>query len=119
MTFVGIGPFVWSNGADYFSAQRTKCTLTDPAAVEAVQYVADLYIKQRTAPRPSEPRTGLEWFPATTIAMQVNNITSTYLWRRDAQFEFDIVRNPKGKGGQIGLLNANGYGMLAGSKAQD
>ena len=114
----GIGPFVWSAGGDYFNAGRTKCTLAEAPAIEAVQYMADLLNKHLVGPRPGEPATGLDW-QGGTIATQISAITGSYQWRRDPTFEFDVVLNPKGRGGQIGLLNANGYGVLAGSKAAD
>lgn len=119
LSWDGIGPFLWSAGGDYFDAERRRCTLTDAPAVEAVQFLADLLHRHRVAPRPGEPAEGLRWFPEGTIAMQISPITSSYQWRRDPQFEFDIVLNPRGRAGQIGLLNANGYGMLAGTPARD
>jgi multiple sugar transport system substrate-binding protein len=114
----GLGPFLWSAGGDYFDAERRRCTLTDAPAGEAVQFLADLLHKHGVAPRPGEPTEGLRWFPEGTIAMQISPITSAYQRRRDPQFEFDVVLNPRGRAGQIGLLNANGYGILAGTRAQ-
>jgi multiple sugar transport system substrate-binding protein len=121
MAWAGIGPFLWSAGTDYFNAQRTKCTLADPPAIEAIQFMVDLFNKYRVGPKPGESSASIQWFPGATIAMRVDNITSTYQWRRDPQFEFDVVLNPKGKGSagaQTGLLNANGFGIMAGSRAQ-
>lgn len=118
LDFGGIGPFVWSAGGDYFNAARTKCTLAEAPAIEAVQFMADLLNKHQVGPRPGEPATGLNW-QGGTIATQISPITGAHQWRRDPNFEFDIVLNPKGRGGQIGLLNANGYGLLTGSKAPD
>lgn len=34
--------WIWSNGGDVFNKDETQCTLTDSAAVEAIQYWADL-----------------------------------------------------------------------------
>jgi multiple sugar transport system substrate-binding protein len=34
--------WIWSNGGDVFNADETASTLTEPAAVEAIQYWADL-----------------------------------------------------------------------------
>ncbi|MER3487143.1 MAG: hypothetical protein C4345_15360, partial [Chloroflexota bacterium] len=118
LSWEGIGPFLWSAGGDYFDAGRRRCTVTDAPAIDAVQFLADLLHKHRVAPRPGEPAEGLRWFPEGTIAMQISPITSAYQWRRDPQFEFDVVLNPRGRVGQIGLLNANGYGILAGTRAQ-
>lgn len=119
LTWGGLSTFLWSAGGDYFNSDRTKCVLTEAPALEAVQFMADLFNKHQVAPRPGEPATGLQWFPSGTIAMQIQPMTSSYRWRQDPQFEFDVVLNPRGRGGQIGRLNANGYGLLAGTKEQD
>jgi multiple sugar transport system substrate-binding protein len=116
-TWGGLGPWLWSAGGDYFNAARTKCTIADPPAVEAVQFLLDLLTKHRVGPLPGEPAPGIQWFPGSTIAMQISPITSSYQWRRDPNFEFDVVLNPRGRAGQIGRLNANGYGIMAGTKA--
>lgn len=40
---------VWQNGADLFDKDVTRCTLGDPAAVEALQWMGDLYTKHKVA----------------------------------------------------------------------
>lgn len=39
----------WQNGADLFDQGITKCTLADPAAIEALQWVGDLYTRHKVA----------------------------------------------------------------------
>jgi len=41
--------WIWSNGGDLFNADSTKCTLTDPKAVEALQFYADMINKDQCA----------------------------------------------------------------------
>lgn len=41
--------WIWSNGGDVFNEDETQCTLTDPKAVEALQYWADLIHKDKVA----------------------------------------------------------------------
>ena len=41
--------WIWSNGGDLFNADSTKCTLTDPKAVEALQFYADMINKDKVA----------------------------------------------------------------------
>lgn len=45
---------VWSNGGDWLNADHTKVTVTDPAFVEALQWVADLSLVDSVAPTPEE-----------------------------------------------------------------
>ncbi|CAN5537687.1 sugar ABC transporter substrate-binding protein [soil metagenome] len=55
----GSAPFslesaVWSNGADWLNADHTEVTVTDPAFVEALQWVADLGLKEGVVPSSEE-----------------------------------------------------------------
>lgn len=118
LSWTGLASWLWSAGADYFNADRTKCTINDPAGIEAVQFVADLYLKHEVYPRPGTSAAGLQWTPNGNIAMQIAPITTAWAWRRDPTFDFDITLPPKGKAAQIGLLNGNGYGVIAGSNAE-
>ena len=114
-----LSSYIWSAGGDYYNAALTKCTIAEPAAVEGVQFMVDLIQKHRVWPTPAQGTTGLQWFPGATIGMQISAITGSWQWRQDPSFEFDVVTNPKGKAGQIGRLNANGYGIFTGSKSHD
>ena len=40
---------VWQNGGDLFDKDVTRCTLGEPAAVEALQWMGDLYTKHKVA----------------------------------------------------------------------
>jgi multiple sugar transport system substrate-binding protein len=120
LNFIRISPWIWSNGGDYFNADRTKCTLSQPAALEAIQFLYDLSAKQQVGPFAGHPAPGIRWFPEQTIATQLQPMTSMANWRTtDPTFEFDVVMNPKGKGGQVGLLNNWTLGMLASTKVKD
>ena len=46
--------WIWSNGADLFSSDETKCALTDTKSVEALQFWADLVNKDKSATPSSE-----------------------------------------------------------------
>ncbi|GAA1144916.1 MULTISPECIES: sugar ABC transporter substrate-binding protein [Microbacterium] len=45
---------VWSNDADWLNADHTKVSVTDPKFVEALQWVADLSLKEGVAPSSEE-----------------------------------------------------------------
>jgi multiple sugar transport system substrate-binding protein len=42
--------FVRANGGDYFTEDRKKCILGSPQAIEAIEYLSGLVLKDRTAP---------------------------------------------------------------------
>lgn len=46
--------WIWSNGGDLFNDDETACALTEPAAVEALQFWADLINKDKCALSSSE-----------------------------------------------------------------
>jgi multiple sugar transport system substrate-binding protein len=116
---IRVAPWIWSNGGDYFNAERTKCTLAQGPAIDAVQFLADLRQKQRVGPGAGQPAPGIRWFPEQTVAMQLQPMTSMAVWRQDATFEFDVVANPKGKADQLGLLNDWSVGVVASTKVKD
>lgn len=45
---------VWSNGADWLNSDHTEVTVTDPAFVEALQWVADLNLGEGVTPSSAE-----------------------------------------------------------------
>lgn len=45
---------VWQNGGDLVDRTGTKATIGDPAAAEAIQWMADLALKERLHPKPDE-----------------------------------------------------------------
>ena len=48
--FTNLFPWVWNNGGDFFSKDLSTTTITQPPAVEALQFVADWRHKHRFAP---------------------------------------------------------------------
>ena len=43
-------PAIWANGGDVLSADYKKVTINEPAAVEAVQFYTDMYVKHHVSP---------------------------------------------------------------------
>ena len=64
-------PWIWQNGGDLFSQDRSKCTLDSPEAIEAVQFVADLRRVHKVTPETvtTERNQCLEMFGSGNIAM--------------------------------------------------
>ena len=120
LNIIRISPWIWSAGGDYFNGDQTKCTINQPAALEAIQYLYDLSTSRRVGPMAGQPAPGIQWFPAQTVSTQLQPMTSMAAWRQqDPTFEFDVVMNPKGKAGQFGLLNNWSVGIVASTKFTD
>ena len=85
---------VWckSNGGGFYSADGKKCIINEPASVEAIQAVADLYLKYHCAPQPSTSTTGLSTSLGTEKIVMVTDGTwnvGTYLGP-DAKFKYGV-----------------------------
>ena len=48
----GYGQWICTNGADLFDREYTRCTLDDPRAVDALQFMQDLIYRHGVAPDP-------------------------------------------------------------------
>ncbi len=85
---------VWplSNGGGFYSADGSKCTINDPAATDAIQAVADLYLKNHCAPQPGASTTAL----STTLGTQKVVMATDGAWNvgtylgPDAKFKYGV-----------------------------
>lgn len=95
--------WVYSNGAAVAKKNdqglATEIALTDPNAVEALQFLQDLIYKYKVAPGPDiESETGgFELFASGRVAMMINNPSSLNLYRTIEAFEWDVAALPIGK----------------------
>jgi len=92
-------PFVWQNGGEVLSADATKLELDSPAAVEALQFVADWQKKLHVAPNSefdvSEGNT--ERFEHGELAMLIDKRDKTLEFRNISAFDWDVAPLPQHK----------------------
>ena len=97
------GPIVWSNGGEWFNTEMTACTVTDAAAVDALQFLQDLITKYKVAPlsaQTAELGGDLSMFTAN----QVGFYTYSGAWLRQtraAKFNWDYCVTPRGAKGTV------------------
>jgi multiple sugar transport system substrate-binding protein len=95
----GWSALVYQNGADYWKNNYTEPNFTDPAVIEAFQFLADMINKEKVAPSPAaQAKFSGSAFQAGQAAMArqgtymllpyIKNITS---------FAWDVVVPPSGK----------------------
>lgn len=87
---------VWSNGADWLNADRTEVTVTDPAFVEALQWVADLSLVEGVVPTQEEEGAlaSYQRFVEGKIGMMgVGPWNQGGFWN-DVDFEWDLMPWP-------------------------
>lgn len=87
---------VWSNGADWLNADRTEITVTDPAFVEALQWVADLGLVEGVVPSSEEEGSlgSFQRFLNGKIGMMGIGPWSQGQFWDEADFEWDIMPWP-------------------------
>jgi multiple sugar transport system substrate-binding protein len=94
--------FLLNNGASFFSADGTQCVITEPAGVETLQFMQDLFQRWRVARLPADVQAaGGDRFAAGKLAMDVFRPVQIANYRRDLTFEWALAplpRGPQGKG---------------------
>lgn len=112
--------YIWNAGGDAFDKPEdpTKATMSSPASLEALQWLADAINKHKVAP--GEAGAAQPAFQSGQIALQTMPVGSIGPVAQAAQFPWDIAFIPKGKTGKrdnyAGTLF---YGVSAGSKQPD
>ncbi|MEM7132326.1 MAG: sugar ABC transporter substrate-binding protein [Chloroflexota bacterium] len=90
---------VWQNGGSFYSDDFLSCTIDEPAAIEAIQYWADLLLDGNIMPSPSQivgiggAGAAAELLAAGQLGMQRMGswITGTLV---EAGFRFNVVPEP-------------------------
>ncbi|HHV56032.1 MAG TPA: sugar ABC transporter substrate-binding protein [Firmicutes bacterium] len=77
---------IWSNKGEIFSEDGKRCTLSSPAVVQAVQWLADLQLKLRVASG--------AYIPTGKSAMETNGSWIMRLYRQQIKFKWDVAELP-------------------------
>jgi len=96
--------WIWSNGGDVFSQDESKCTLTDPKSVEAIQYWADLVLKDQSALSPATLQVmqgASSAFRTGTVGMYIGNTwdIQDMLAAKKQGLDWQACLSPKSPGG--------------------
>jgi len=112
-------PWIWQNGGQVFDDERnpTRCTLTDPAVVEAVQFYYDLSLRYKVAPNVAELQQTpqREMFIAGRVAMIYDNVGAQVSLAKISDFRWDVAMLAKGKQ-RVTPMAENGYALSAASQ---
>jgi len=118
----GYGQWVWTNGAEFFDKDFTRCTLDGARAVEGLQFMQDLIYKHRVAPTPQEEAAagGAEamFIGGGKVAMRIAPVAQVTRHRR-ATFRWDYAVNPKGKGKRLTSGGGVAWLMVGETKSPD
>jgi multiple sugar transport system substrate-binding protein len=116
-------PWIWNNGGDLFNADGTKSLLTEPPAVEALQFMVDLIHKHQVSPAPNELQAlGGEQnlFNAGSLLTFHGGQGVISANRRGAGFDWSITALPRGKSKQAYAAGGGaGWYLAAPSQVRD
>lgn len=113
--------FVWSNGGEVFNVDGTECLLTQPASIEALQYLQDLIHKHHVAPRPDalQEQNVMSLFATGRVAIDFTEPFTFATRRREAKFHWDCAVTPSGAKGRVPGGGGAGWDLSAGSQQRD
>ena len=115
-------PWIWSNGGDYMTDDASKSTLDSPESMEAMQFLSDLFNKDKVAAPITDlanPNFGLERFSSGKVAMHMDGPWQVVNIRSNAKFDFDIAPIPAGSAGSNGWAAGSGFGISRSTKNAD
>ena len=113
--------FIFANDGALWNEDYTKTSLDSPADMEALQFMADLILKDKTSPDPQALQTQakLPRFYAQKLAtFMAGSFNVINLRKNITDFHWDVTLMPKGKK-QVGFIHALAHGIYAKSPNVD
>lgn len=117
--WVYLQPFVWSNGGDFLNKERTAAAIDRPEAIEALQRVSDLNLKEKAMPTAANTPEGKPSFQNGRVAMYHNNSGNWLGYSQVQDLKWNIAPVPTGKKGTIARNPPNGWASWSGEKHPD
>ena len=114
-------PWLWANGGDELERRNSRPALHEPAAVDALQWLADLHLKHGVAPAPGElPNDGLAAFASGRVAMWFGPAEAELeLTEAAVEFDWGIAPQPRRQPVAYGLYLPNVVSILSASVRAD
>jgi multiple sugar transport system substrate-binding protein len=111
-----VGPW----GGKVFDDNETKTLINTDQSATALQWWADIYLKDKSAPSPSESQAiqGGPWL-AGKVGLYPAATWDTPTFHANAKFNWDVAPWPKGPQGQKSGAFGSGYGITTDSKHPD
>lgn len=107
--------WVWAFGGEVVSSDGKRCLLGEPAAMEGLQWIADLMLKEKVMYNYAYPIDFSPGFENQGVAM----VTYGYWWvanyRKAARFRWDVAPIPKAKE-RVGLAWYSGFAIPKGAR---
>ncbi|MGQ9555491.1 MAG: ABC transporter substrate-binding protein [Anaerolineae bacterium] len=92
-------PWVWSNGGSVLNEERTKCTMSNEATLEAFQFLADLINVHKVWPTPDQATEGMDtMFGTDRIGMTPRIVQASTLMIVTEGLHWNVAPIPLGNG---------------------
>ncbi|NLE43255.1 MAG: extracellular solute-binding protein [Chloroflexi bacterium] len=119
-----IKSWIYHAGGRHWDDEQTKCMMTDPEALAAINDMYDLATKLGTSPAPGGFEGIAQPFLTGKIGMHMTGSWNVDPWATElTDFEWDIARLPIGPGGPDSRFGHTGWGnqlaIFKGSSNQD
>lgn len=110
-------PWLWSNDADLMDKQLEKCTLDDPKAIEALQFLVDLRHKHRACPASTstERNEGLNSFARGNVGMYMSGPWDIQTLNQAEGLKWDVAPVPE-KSSRATMLGTENYAIWSGTR---
>ncbi|MCC6455386.1 MAG: extracellular solute-binding protein [Caldilineaceae bacterium] len=99
-----IGPYqqaitVWNNGSELISLDQTQSMMTEPATVEAFEWLASLLHEHHVNPTPAQLAGQPNPFQVGRVAMTIDGTWNVDYYGQNLEFNWDIAPVPMGTAG--------------------
>jgi multiple sugar transport system substrate-binding protein len=114
--------WIWRHGGDVFSKDGKKCLLNEPPAVEAIQGLADLYLRYQVIAYGPHQADFPDGFFSGRVGLRQANKETTAPGENDlvrATFPLGMAPVYKGKGGRVNRMGPLGFGVVRGAPDGD
>lgn len=110
--------YLWNNGADFINEEKTKSTVTEPAAIEALQLIQDLIWKYEVATTPVNYKVlgMLDLFMTGRVGMFQSGQWMLPGLAEIKDFKWGVAPYPAGKAGRSTMIWADSYTIFEGAK---
>jgi multiple sugar transport system substrate-binding protein len=106
---------IWANGGEIFNKDLTETLLHQPAATDALQNYADMWVKLNGV----LPSANWQHFAQGNTGMVLGFRGMGPYLRTIKDFELGIWHNPGGPAGKVTRSGPSGYGVVKGAKQAD
>ncbi|MCZ8512185.1 sugar ABC transporter substrate-binding protein [Paenibacillus filicis] len=108
--------YIWSNGGELFNPAGDQCTIASKEAIQAIQFYADLMLKDKVSPTPdfTKSQSSDDLFMSGKIVMMNAGNWTMAKYRGIKDFEWDVAELPSSPNTGKKFVSSNVLGYIVG-----